>query len=219
MKMIARQVAPIVLAIALLATVLMLQGCASPSAPDSTSTSDSQQTQTPVEEVPTEVEETPLFTPSYAPNGTEVAVITTDKGVIRIDLHSEQAPNHVASFVELAQKGFFDGTKFHRVEPGFVIQGGDPLSKTDDPNVGTGGPGYRVAAEFNELQHLDGTLSMARSQDVDSAGSQFFICLGPQPFLDGQYTVFGQVTEGMEVVRAITKGDVMRSVVIENATQ
>ncbi|MCL4553609.1 MAG: peptidylprolyl isomerase [Actinobacteria bacterium] len=160
-----------------------------------------------------------MFTPTYIPNGTEIAVITTDKGVIRIDLHSEHAPNHVASFIELAQSGFYDGTKFHRVEPGFVIQGGDPLSRTDDPRVGTGGPGYRVAAEFNELPHLDGTLSMARSQDVDSAGSQFFICLGPQSFLDGQYTVFGQVIEGMEVVRAITKGDVMRSVVIENATK
>lgn len=218
MKMNARRILPIALTTVLVAMVLLLQGCAT-RASDSTDASGNQQAQTPAEEAPTQVEETPLFTPTYTPNGNEIAVITTDKGVIRIDLHPEHAPNHVASFVELAQKGFYDGTKFHRVEPGFVIQGGDPLSRTDDPRVGTGGPGYRVAAEFNELQHLDGTLSMARSQDVDSAGSQFFICLGPQSFLDGQYTVFGQVIEGMEVVRAITKGDVMRSVVIENATE
>jgi len=101
----------------------------------------------------------------------------------------------------------------------FVVQGGDPLSKTDDPMVGTGDPGYKLKAEFNSRQHLDGSVAMARSQDPDSAGSQFYICLGPQPFLDGNYTVFGQVTEGMDVVRAITAGDVMKSVIIENANQ
>jgi peptidyl-prolyl cis-trans isomerase B (cyclophilin B) len=111
-------------------------------------------------------------------------------------------------------EGFYDGTRFHRVEPGFVIQGGDPLSKTNDPAVGTGGPGYYLKQEFNDRPHLDGTVSMARATDPDSAGSQFFICLGPQSFLDGQYTAFGQVTTGLDVVHSIEKGDVMESVEI-----
>ena len=161
--------------------------------------------------------EEPLYTPSYKPNGKEIAVIKTPKGVIKLKFYPKDAPNHVAAFIELAKKGFYDGTKFHRVEPGFVIQGGDPLSKTDDPMVGTGGPGYRLKAEFNSQKHLDGTLAMARSQDPDSAGSQFYITLGPQQFLDGQYTVFGQVISGMDVVRSIQVGDVMESVTVENA--
>ena len=146
--------------------------------------------------------------------GDEVAVITTPKGVIKFEFFPEDAPNHVASYIELARAGFFDGTKFHRVVPGFVIQGGDPLSKTDSPDVGTGGPGWNMAAEFNSRPHLDGTVSMARSQDPDSAGSQFYICLGPQDFLNGQYTVFGQVIEGLEVVHSIQQGDLMESVSI-----
>ena len=158
-----------------------------------------------------------LYTPSYKPNGNEIAVIKTPKGTIKFKFYAEDAPNHTAAFIELAKKGFYDGTKFHRVEPGFVIQGGDPLSKTDDPMVGTGGPGYNLKAEFNDQKHLDGTVAMARSQSPDSAGSQFYICLGAQPFLDGKYTVFGQVVEGMDVVRAIQVGDVMESVTVENA--
>jgi peptidyl-prolyl cis-trans isomerase B (cyclophilin B) len=161
--------------------------------------------------------EEPLYTPTYKPNGNEIAVITTPKGVIKFKFYPKDAPNHVAAFIELAKKGFYDGTKFHRVEPGFVIQGGDPLSKTDDPMTGTGGPGYRLAAEFNSQKHLDGTVAMARSTDENSAGSQFYIDLGPQPSLDGKYTVFGQVIEGMDVVRSIAKGDVMTSVTIQNA--
>ncbi len=161
--------------------------------------------------------EEPLYTASYKPNGREVAVIKTPKGTIKFTFYSEDAPNHVAAFVELAKKGFYDGTRFHRVEPGFVVQGGDPLSRADDPMVGTGGPGYRLKAEFNSQKHLDGTVAMARSMDPDSAGSQFYICLRPQPSLDSQYTVFGQVTEGMDAVRSIAPGDVMESVTIENA--
>jgi peptidyl-prolyl cis-trans isomerase B (cyclophilin B) len=165
--------------------------------------------------------EVPLYTPSYKANGKEIAVIKTAKGDIKLKFYPADAPNHVAAFIELAKKGFYDGTKFHRVEPGFVIQGGDPLSKTDDPMVGTGGPGYNLKAEFdpatNKQKHLDGTLAMARSKAPDSAGSQFYITLGPQPMLDGQYTVFGQVVEGMDVVRSIQVGDVMESVTIENA--
>jgi peptidylprolyl isomerase/peptidyl-prolyl cis-trans isomerase B (cyclophilin B) len=114
----------------------------------------------------------------------------------------------VASFVELAEKGYYDGLTFHRVVPGFVAQGGCP------EGTGTGGPGYRVKAEFNERPHLSGTLAMARASDPDSAGSQFYICLAPQPSLDGQYTVFGQTISGFEHVKAIKKGDVMESVKI-----
>jgi peptidyl-prolyl cis-trans isomerase B (cyclophilin B) len=109
----------------------------------------------------------------------------------------------------LAQKGFYNGLKFHRVVPNFVIQGGDP--KGD----GTGGPGYMIKAEFNSRQHLEGTVAMARAMDPNSAGSQFYICLAAQPFLDHQYTVFGQVTEGMDVVKNIRVGDVMTKVEVK----
>lgn len=212
----------IALVVALLAAVFILPGCAGKSAPpEKAATGDSAADPTapdePAAEAPTNPMEDPLYTPTYKPNGKEVAVIKTAKGVIKFTFYPEDAPNHVAAYIELAQKGFYDGTKFHRVEPGFVIQGGDPLSKTDDPMVGTGGPDYRLGAEFNSRKHLDGTVAMARSQSPDSAGSQFYICLGAQQFLDGQYTVFGQVTEGMDVVRSITVGDVMESVTIENA--
>ena len=149
--------------------------------------------------------------------GKEVVVITTPKGVVKFEFYADDAPNHVASFIELARAGFYDGTTFHRVEPGFVIQGGDPNTKTGSGPAGTGGPGYNLKAEFNSRPHLEGTVSMARSQNPDSAGSQFYICLGAQPFLDGQYTVFGQVLEGMDVVKAIQVGDVMESVRIEDA--
>jgi peptidyl-prolyl cis-trans isomerase B (cyclophilin B) len=151
--------------------------------------------------------------------GDELAVITTPKGVIKFEFFPEDAPNHVATFIELTEQGFYDGSKFHRVEPGFVIQGGDPLSKTDDAMVGTGGPGYMLESEFNDRPHLDGSVSMARAQDPNSAGSQFFICMGAQPFLDGQYTVFGQVVEGLDVVYEIVVGDEMESVTIEHAGQ
>ena len=164
-------------------------------------------------------EEEPVFQPTIELTGDEVAVITTAKGAIRLRFFGDVAPNHVKSFIELAKSGFYDGTTFHRVEPGFVAQGGDPYSKSGAGPVGTGGPGYRVKAEFNDKPHLEGTLAMARSQDPDSAGSQFYICLAPAPFLDGKYTVFGEVTEGMDVVKKLAVGDVMQSVVIENAAE
>lgn len=148
--------------------------------------------------------------------GDEVAVITTAKGVIKFKFFPKDAPNTVASFIELANAKFFDGMKWHRVVPGFVIQAGDPLSKTDDPGVGSGGPGWKLKAEFNSQKHLAGTVAMARSQDPDSAGSQFYITLAPQPSLDNQYTVFGQVTSGMDVVGKIEQGDVIRSIRIEH---
>jgi peptidyl-prolyl cis-trans isomerase B (cyclophilin B) len=156
-----------------------------------------------------------LYEPTYACMGDEIAVIKTAKGVIKFSFFCEDAPRHAAAFIELAEKGFYDGTKFHRVVPGFVIQGGDPYSKTGEGPVGTGGPGYNLKAEFNSRPHLDGTVAMARSQSPDSAGSQFYICLGAQDFLNGQYTVFGQVTDGMDVVHSIQQDDVMESVTIE----
>jgi peptidyl-prolyl cis-trans isomerase B (cyclophilin B) len=142
-----------------------------------------------------------------------IAVIAMDKGgEIRVELFPEDAPKTVESFVALAKKGFYDGLTFHRVVPGFVAQGGDPRGD------GTGGPGYTLKAEFNGRKHLRGTVAMARSQSPDSAGSQFYICLAPQPHLDGQYTIFGQVVEGMEVVDRIRRGDRMRTVRIEPST-
>ena len=134
------------------------------------------------------------------------AVIETKFGSIELRFFPDVAPNHVNNFIELAKKGFYDGTTFHRIIPGFMIQGGDPNSKDPDRSRhGTGGPGYSVKAEFNDRPHKRGTLSMARSADPDSAGSQFFICVADAPFLDGKYTVFGEVVSGMDVVDKIVK--------------
>jgi peptidyl-prolyl cis-trans isomerase B (cyclophilin B) len=132
------------------------------------------------------------------------AIIHTKFGDISLKFFPEVAPNHVKSFIELAQKGFHNGTTFHRVVPNFVIQGGDPNSKNPDRSKhGMGDPGYQIKAEFNNKPHQRGTLSMARSAHPDSAGSQFFICAAAAPFLDGKYTVFGEVVAGMEVVDKI----------------
>lgn len=147
----------------------------------------------------------------------QVAVIETEKGTFKFKMFPNEAPKTVANFVKLAGDGFYDGTKFHRVEPNFVIQGGDPNSKDDDPlNDGQGGPGYTIDAEFNEHKHLRGTVAMARKgNDVNSAGSQFYVTLEPQPSLDGQYTVFGQLTEGIEVIDKVAKGDLIKKITIE----
>lgn len=142
-------------------------------------------------------------------NKVYTATIVTDKGEMVFRLFPQLAPVTVNSFVFLAREGFYDGLTFHRVEPGFVIQGGDP--KGD----GTGGPGYTLPAEFNPTKHITGTLAMARAQDPDSAGSQFYITLAPQPHLDNQYTVFGQIASGMEVAYKIVRGDVIRRIIIE----
>ena len=132
------------------------------------------------------------------------AVLQTKFGEITLKFFPEVAPKHVNSFIELANTGFYDGTTFHRVVPGFVIQGGDPNTRSEDRSKhGTGGPGYNLEAEFSNLPHKRGTLSMARAAHPDSAGSQFFICVADAAFLDGQYTVFGEVTEGMDVVDEI----------------
>jgi cyclophilin family peptidyl-prolyl cis-trans isomerase len=158
-----------------------------------------------------------LHTSTVKVKGDETWVITTDKGVIEIAFYADKAPNTVASMIELTDQGYFNGMKFHRVEPGFVVQTGDPLSKTDDPNVGTGGPGWSLKAEFNDVKHVEGTVAMARTSDPDSAGSQFYIALASLPQLDGQYTVFGHVIKGMDVVKQIQVGDVMRSVTVRRA--
>lgn len=137
------------------------------------------------------------------------ARIATDKGDIVFTFFPDDAPVHCAAFIKLADGGFYDGLTFHRVEPGFVIQGGDP-----DGN-GTGGPGYRLKAEFNSKPHLRGTVAMARSSDPNSAGSQFYVCLDDARFLDNQYTVFGQMSDGYETLDQIRRGDKMNKVSIE----
>jgi peptidyl-prolyl cis-trans isomerase B (cyclophilin B) len=132
------------------------------------------------------------------------ATIETKFGNIEIRFFPEGAPNHVNKFIELAKKGFYDGTTFHRVIPGFMIQGGDPNSKNPDRSShGMGGPGYTIKAEFNDRHHRRGTLSMARATHPDSAGSQFFICVADSSFLNKQYTAFGEVVSGMEVADKI----------------
>ena len=132
------------------------------------------------------------------------AVIETKFGNVELRFFPDVAPNHVKNFIELAKKGFYEGTTFHRVIPGFMIQGGDPNSKDPDKSKhGMGGPGYTVKAEFNEKPHKRGTLSMARATHPDSAGSQFFICVADSFFLDRQYTVFGEVVSGMEAADKI----------------
>jgi peptidyl-prolyl cis-trans isomerase B (cyclophilin B) len=133
------------------------------------------------------------------------AIIDTKFGKITLKFFPEVAPGHVKNFIDLAQKGFYDGTTFHRVMPGFMIQGGDPNSKNPDKRThGMGGPGYTIKAEFNNKPHKRGTLSTARGENLpDSAGSQFFICVKDSPFLDRQYTVFGEVVSGMEVADKI----------------
>ena len=133
-----------------------------------------------------------------------VAELHTTAGEIDIRFLPDVAPNHVKNFIDLAEKGFYNGTKFHRVIPGFMIQGGDPNTKSGDPNSwGTGGSGKNVGAEFNTISHKRGIVSMARAQDPNSASSQFFIVVADSPFLDRQYTVFGQVTKGMDVADKI----------------
>ena len=139
------------------------------------------------------------------PEGRHIRIETGD-GTIDIELLPEVAPNTVANFKKLAASGYYDGLSFHRVIPGFMAQGGCPRGD------GTGGPGYKVKAEFNKTKHVRGTVAMARSSDPDSAGSQFYICYDAHPHLDSQYTVFGQVTEGMDVVDKVKVGSKITSV-------
>lgn len=155
-----------------------------------------------------------LIVAGCAEHAAERAVITTKHGKITIELHEKQAPKTVANFKKLAREGFYNGLSFHRVVPGFVVQGGDPAGN------GTGGPGYTVEAEIDpNLKHLTGTVATARKGDrvnpqKRSSGSQFYICLAPTPHLDGGYTIFGQVVEGMDAVKKVRKGDKMEKVEI-----
>lgn len=136
------------------------------------------------------------------------ATIVTGKGTIKLQLLPDVAPNTVNAFVALARDGYYDGLTFHRVED-WVVQGGDPTG------TGSGGPGYTLKAEFNQTKHVPGTLAMARTNDPNSAGSQFYIVKSAASWLDGQYTVFGQTIEGIDVVGKLTRGDVMQKITIE----
>jgi peptidyl-prolyl cis-trans isomerase B (cyclophilin B) len=152
------------------------------------------------------------------PNKT--AVMETTRGPIELELFADEAPNTVANFEKLANSGFYDGTRFHRVIPDFMVQGGDPNSKTGKGRAGTGGPGYTIKCETdrNVHKHVAGTLSMAHA-GKDTGGSQFFICHAPQRHLDGVHTVFGQVTKGMDAVNAIRQDDELTSVRVSLAKQ
>jgi peptidyl-prolyl cis-trans isomerase B (cyclophilin B) len=144
------------------------------------------------------------------------AIVSTDRGDIVLELYVAEAPKTVANFEKLSQEGFYNNLTFHRVEPGFVVQGGDPAGN------GTGGPGYELPAEISPTEkHLRGSLAMARrgdqvNPDRKSSGSQFYVCLEPAPFLDGQYTVFGGVVEGMDVVDKIKVGDHIKKVTLSS---
>jgi peptidyl-prolyl cis-trans isomerase B (cyclophilin B) len=135
----------------------------------------------------------------------EIAVIKTTEGEMVLEFWPDVAPGHVENFKKLARQGFFDGTCFHRVIKDFMIQGGDPLTREAgmEARWGTGGPGYQIKAEFNDRPHVRGVVSMARSQNPDSAGSQFFICHGDAKFLDRQYTAFGKLVKGDDVLEKI----------------
>ncbi len=144
----------------------------------------------------------------------KTATIETSKGTIVAELFDTEVPKTVENFEKLANEHFYDGTRFHRVIANFMIQGGDPLSKDpNNPRVGTGGPGYQIKCEthLNTHKHVAGTLSMAHA-GKDTGGSQFFICHAPQPHLDRKHTVFGQVTQGMDVVNSIRQNDVVNSI-------
>ncbi len=149
----------------------------------------------------------------------EVAVIKTSAGEMVVEFWPDVAPKTVENFITLAKKGFYDGTAFHRIVKGFMIQGGDP--KTKDKSLaeewGTGDPGYKIKAEFNDHKHVLGVLSMARSANPDSAGSQFFICLGAAPFLDGKYTAFGHLIKGEDVLQKLGETAVVPSPNGENS--
>ena len=140
-----------------------------------------------------------------------IVTMELENGTVTMELYPDVAPNTVEAFKKLIKKGFYDGLTFHRVIPGFMAQGGDP------DGTGMGGPGYSLKAEFNNKKHVRGTLAMARSSDPDSAGSQFYICYAPQPHLDGQYTIFGQVTDGMEFVDDLHNGSIIKKMTLVSA--
>ena len=174
-----------------------------------------------------------LYRPAYKLNGNETAVIKTSKGTVKVKFFEKDAPTAVANFIELSLKGYYNGIKFHRYVAGFVIQGGDPGTKSaagadvaaadagSTGQFGAGGPGYAIKDEYanNPNKHVDGSLAMARTGAPDSGGSQFYFALAPQPSLDGQYTVFGQETSGLDIIHKLRAGDTIESITIENATK
>ena len=158
-------------------------------------------------------------TEQKAAPGAKIAVIETDKGTMTLELWSDVAPNTVANFEKLANEKFYDTTAFHRIIDGFMIQGGCPNTKPGGNMAlaGTGDPGYKIKAEFNDRHHVRGVISMARSQDPDSAGCQFFICTGDATFLDGKYTCFGKLISGDDVLEKIAKTPVEASAMGEKS--
>jgi peptidyl-prolyl cis-trans isomerase B (cyclophilin B) len=218
----------------LLPAVLMLGGCGGDATVPELDTQEQAATDTSAgaeaQGSTTNSEGATLYTPEYQPTGAEIATFETNKGTIVVELYGKDAPVHVGNFVELVEKGFYDDTKFHRYEPGFVVQGGDPQTteldsdavvqavQTGNPPLGTGGPGYVIKGEFdpqvNPNKHVVGALGMARTNDPDSAGSQFYFALQPLTMLDGQYTVFGVVTEGLDVMQDLRIGDTIKSIKI-----
>ena len=158
-------------------------------------------------------------TEQKAAPGAKIAVIETDKGTMTLELWSDVAPNTVANFEKLANEKFYDTTAFHRIMDGFMIQGGCPNTKPGGNMAlaGTGDPGYKIKAEFNDRHHVRGVISMARSQDPDSAGCQFFICTGDATFLDGKYTCFGKLISGDDVLEKIAKTPVEASAMGEKS--
>ncbi len=154
--------------------------------------------------MPTELSSTAAPGATAPAEGDEIAVLQTNRGRIVLKFFPDKAPKHVEAFKKLSRDGYYDGTRFHRVIPGFMIQGGDPNSKSDDRSRhGSGGPGYQLPREFNDIPHTPGILSAARTSDPDSAGSQFFLMHKTSSHLDRQYSVYGQVIEGMDVVETI----------------
>jgi peptidyl-prolyl cis-trans isomerase B (cyclophilin B) len=149
----------------------------------------------------------------------EVAVFKTSEGELVAEFWSDVAPKTVENFKKLAKSGFYDGTAFHRIMKGFMAQGGDPLTKDPSKEAmwGTGDPGYKIDAEFSQKKHERGVLSMARSQDPNSAGSQFFLCFGPATALDGKYTAFGKIIKGDAVLDKLANVPVTRSASGENS--
>jgi peptidyl-prolyl cis-trans isomerase B (cyclophilin B) len=217
----------LILVLIILIFSLGFTGCGPKEAPEPETTTASEKVETWSGEMTkeeSEEEKTPQekkeFKPLHADDpfedlepGTKVAIIEMDKGTIMFELFEDDAPKTCANFIKLAEDGFYDGLTFHRVVPGFVVQGGDPQGD------GTGGPGYTLEAEIKR-NHLRGSVAMARLGDAvnperRSSGSQFYICLEPQPNLNDKYTVFGKVFEGMGVVDQIEIGDVMNEVYIE----
>jgi len=219
-------------ALAVLAFVALATGCTPKSSTQGTT---AEETRPAEEQVATNSEGETLYTPSYVPTGNETATFTTSRGEFSVKLYGKDAPIHVGNFIELVRKGFYQNNKFHRYVPGFVIQGGDPQTQSltseqvieavnnQTGGLGTGGPGYVIKGEFdpavNPNKHTVGAMGMARSNDPDSGGSQFYFALDPLAQLDGNYTVFGQVTDGLDVVKSLRVGDVIENIEIVGATE